>query len=124
MIFVNKTNQVEVTARLWAHAHFGSKFIRRGATRIEATVSGNTENALNVTAFANTDGTTAVQVINNGNCTETVTLDGCLEPSYKGTVQTYLTNNANNLTEGVAKVSGYSAVAEVPAKSLLSFVFS
>ena len=49
-----------MTARLCAHAHFGKQFIRAGATRIGAYVNGDSN--LNVTAFANTDGSYAVQV--------------------------------------------------------------
>ncbi|KAK0947579.1 hypothetical protein LTR91_027115, partial [Friedmanniomyces endolithicus] len=71
-MFVNGTSEVRVTGRLWAHAHFGKQFIRAGAYRVDATVTGST--ALNVTAFENTDGSTAVQVINNSNDTLSVNL--------------------------------------------------
>lgn len=120
LLFVNNTSEVKVTKRLWAHAHFGSKFIRKGASRIDAGVTGST--ALNVSAFANTDGSTAVQVINNGNDTETVTLSG-LKLSSRQKVVTYLTNQDNDLKRGYASIKrGNTAVAKVPAKSLLSFV--
>ncbi|KAK6386626.1 hypothetical protein LTR65_008825 [Meristemomyces frigidus] len=123
LLFVNNTAEVSVTKRLWAHAHFGSRFIRRGATRIGATVTGDSTNALNVTAFANTDGTTAVQVINNGNDTETVTLEGLAVPrGGAGAVRTWLTNQLHNLTQGSVVDNNGCWVAEVPAKSLLSFV--
>ncbi|KAL2069042.1 hypothetical protein VTL71DRAFT_15380 [Oculimacula yallundae] len=115
LVFINGTSEVKVTKRLWAHAHFGSRFIRRGATRIGATVTSST--SLNVTAFANTDGTTAVQVINNGLAEETVTLQGVTSSK----VLTFLTNQANNLTEGAATVQGGAVSAKVPGKSLLSF---
>jgi hypothetical protein len=72
---------------------------------------------LNVTAFANTDGTTAVQVINNGDNAETVTLQGL---NLK-TAITYLTNQANNFTVGNAVITGGNTAAEVPGRSLLSF---
>jgi O-glycosyl hydrolase len=111
---------VKVTKRLWAHAHFGSKFVRKGATRIGTTITSDTTSSLNVTAFANTDGTTAVQVINNGLTNETVTLEGLNIPN--SPVLTFLSNQANNLTEGYAITQrGNQAIAEVPAKSLLSF---
>lgn len=114
---------MKVTKRLWAHAHFGSRFIRRGATRVSATVSGSGAGSLNVTAFANNDGTTAVQVINNGNETESATLQGVASGWSRSPIKTYLTNNENDLTEGYAAVQwGNKAVAQVPAKSLLSFV--
>ena len=127
LLFVNGTSEVFATKRLWAHAHFGSRFVRQGATRIGAYVTGDSTNALNVTAFANTDGTTAVQIINNGNDTETVTLEGLGSTGWahhgrRKPVQTWLSNQYNNLTEGIAAVKfGSSAVAKVPAKSLLSF---
>ena len=117
LIFINNTAEVSVTKRLWAHAHFGSRFIQPGATRIGAVVSGNS--TLNVTAFQNFDGTTAVQVINNGFETETVTLAGLLLPPV---VQTWLTNQANNLTQGFAVARGNQATTQVPGKSLLSFL--
>ena len=120
LLFVNNTAEVRVTKRLWAHAHFGSRFIREGANRIAATVSG--DSALNVTAFANTDGSIAVQIINNGNDTEGVTLAGVKLPKGNNSVQTWLTNQANNLTQGYAVVSTNGTTAEVPGRSLLSFV--
>lgn len=136
LILINGTNIVQPTARLWAHAHFGKRFVRQGASRIEASSSSA---SLNVTAFANTDGTTAVQVINNSNSTESVTLE--LPLSHHQVVQTYLTNQEYDLQEGYAKVEGVrgrkghwggkrgwagkhektSAVAHVPGQSLLSF---
>jgi hypothetical protein len=120
LLFVNNTSEVKVTKRLWAHAHFGSKFIRKGARRVDVGVVGS--GALNVSAFANTDGSVAVQVINNGNDIETVTLQG-LKASKNGKVVTYLTNQDNDLKRGYAKVQrGNTAVAKVPAKSLFSFV--
>jgi len=117
LIFINGTSEVKPTKRLWAHAHFGSRFIRRGARRVGATT---TSANLNVTAFANTDGTTAVQVINNGASAETVTLQGLAAKK----VGTFLTNQAHNLTEGTVAVTGGEASAEVPGKSLLSFYVS
>lgn len=124
LIFVNGTNQVRVTARLWAHAHFGKKFIRKGATRIGTSVTGDTTKALNVTAFANTDGTTAIQVINNGNTTETVTVKGVNAVRGQRAVFSYLTNQQNNLTQKALEVDNDQVNADVPAKSLLSFIVS
>ncbi|KAK5700055.1 hypothetical protein LTR97_006190 [Elasticomyces elasticus] len=119
LLFVNGTSEVRVTGRLWAHAHWGKQFVRQGAYRVDATVTGSS--ALNVTAFENTDGTTAVQVINNSNDTLSVTLQGL---NFHRGAQTYLTNNNHNLTRGYAPVKrGHKGVvASVPGKSLLSFV--
>lgn len=124
LIYINNTDDaVRPTKRLWAHAHFGKKFIRQGAVRIDASSSSAT---LNVTAFANTDGTKAVQVINNSNETEYVTLQ--LPMHGRGKVETYLTNQEYDLQPGYAKVKGWgwgwkrkSVAAQVPGQSLLSF---
>ncbi|KAK5166932.1 uncharacterized protein LTR77_007661 [Saxophila tyrrhenica] len=122
LIYINTTtNEVNPTKRMWAHAHFGKKFIREGAVRIDAS-SGSA--SLNVTAFANTDGTTAVQVINNSDDAQHVALD---LPDLKGcSVATYLTNEDNDLTEGTANLGkgGKKAKAMVPGRSLLSFYVS
>jgi hypothetical protein len=66
-----------------------------------------------------------VQIINNSNNTETVTLEGLRIPGYGRGVSTYLTNNANNLTQGYARrLPGNKASATVPGQSLLSFLIS
>lgn len=96
------------------------KTIHSMLTICTAAVTGATANPLGITAFANTDGTTAIQVINNGLNTETVTLAGLTAKS----VRTYLSNQANNFTEGTATLQGGMAVADVPGKSLLSFYVS
>jgi hypothetical protein len=61
-----------------------------------------------------------VQVINNSNNTETVTLSlkGYNKHSH---VTTYLTNQHNDLTAGVATRKGGKVSAKVPGQSLLSF---
>lgn len=118
LIYINSTtNAVRPTKRLWAHAHFGKQFVRQGAVRIDVT---SDSPSLNVTAFANTDGTTAVQVINNSNDTISATLQ---LPLHGRQVQTYLTNQQYDLQAGFAKVKRgkKAAVAEVPGQSLLSF---
>ncbi|KAL9622444.1 MAG: hypothetical protein Q9160_003120 [Pyrenula sp. 1 TL-2023] len=126
LLFVNGTNEVSVTKRLWAHAHFGARFIRPGAMRIAASISGgnSTGSALNVTAFSNTDdGSVAVQVINNGDAAQTVSLGGIGKLSGKGcVVQTWLTNQSHNLTQACAAIQGGRATAQVPGRSLISFI--
>ena len=115
LIFINHTNIVQPLKRLYAHAHFGKKFVRQGAIRIEAT----SQQPLNVSAFENTDGSTAVQVINNSNKTESVTL-GYAVPSGCH-VQAYLTNERYDLEAVNVKSKGGKVKAEVPGQSLLSF---
>lgn len=59
----SSTNVVTPTKRLWAFAHFGSRLVQAGAYRVGATISGgNATTSLNTTAFANADGSIAVQV--------------------------------------------------------------
>ena len=91
--------------------------MRYGADRISAVSSSP---SLNVTAFENSDHSTAVQVINNSNNTETVTLSvkGWHKHSH---VTTYLTNQHHDLTAGVATRKGGKVSAKVPGQSLLSF---
>ena len=120
LLFVNNTAEVRVTKRLWAHAHFGSRFLKKGAARIGAVVSG--DSTVNATAFSNADGTIAVQVINNGDSPKNVTLAGVELPTGNHSVKTWLTNQANNLTQGYAVIAGNNAFAQVPGRSLLSFV--
>ncbi|GAB7361568.1 hypothetical protein MBLNU230_g1620t1 [Neophaeotheca triangularis] len=115
LIWINGTEVYRPTKRLWAMAHFGKRFVRQGAYRIDAE---SNMSSLNATAFANTDGSVAVQVINNSNDTETVVL----ELPFEGRrVQTFLTNEEVDLKEGVACSGKNAAVADVPAQSLMSF---
>ena len=124
LIYVNSsTNVVAPTKRLWAFAHFGSRFIQQGAYRIGATITGgNATTALNTTAFANADGSIAVQIINNSNQNETVTLENS-GLTTSGYVSTWLTNNNNDLTQShpISQDKG-KIVAVVPAKSLFSYL--
>lgn len=116
LIRINGTNVVSPLKRLWAHAHFGKKFIREGAVRIEAT---SPTPSLNVTAFENTDKSTAVQIINNSNKTESVQLGYSVPHGCH--VQAYLTNEQYDL-EAVPVRGGRGKVqAKVPGQSLLSF---
>ena len=119
LILINGTNIVRPTKRLWAHAHWGKKFVRLGATRISATVQ-SSGMAMNVTAFENSDdGSVAVQLINNSNRTERVELK---MPKAKGcSVEAYLTNDNNDLTAvGVTRSRGGMVKARMPKQSLLS----
>ena len=116
LIFINHTNIVRPTKRLWAFAYFGKKFMRQGATRIEAT----SQQPLVVTAFQNSDGSTAVQVINNSNKTESVALQ---YPFQSGChVEAYLTIEDYDLeVVDVANSKAGKRTAQLPGQSLLSF---
>ncbi len=63
----------QLAANYYAFAHW-SRFVRPGAVRLGVDASAN-NGLLQATAFQNTNGSLAVQVINNGNETASVTLD-------------------------------------------------
>ncbi|KAJ9621939.1 hypothetical protein H2203_006820 [Taxawa tesnikishii (nom. ined.)] len=104
-----------VSPRLWAFAQY-SRFVRPGAKRVGAT---STNSTLAVSAFVNADKSTAVQVINNSDTDKTVVVEGVSKGAY---VQTYLSNNANNLTAVHANNAQAGYQAKVPARSMVSFV--
>ena len=78
---------------------------------------------LGVSAFMNADKSVAVQVINNGDKQEKVTVQGVFAPKGTKSINTWLSNNAHNLTQGHASAVGDEGFqATVPPRSLLSFV--
>ena len=106
-----------VTKRLWAFANY-SRFIRPGATRIDAT-SGNTN--LHITAAKNTDGSYAIVVLNTATTDETTSFD-LSGGNYAKTVTPYLTNATNDTSQqpAISTVgTGFSAV--IPARSLVTY---
>lgn len=106
-------DEVIPSKRFWAFASF-SKFVRPGARRIEAS---SNNPALTVSAFINTDGKVAVQVINNSTQDATISLD------VAGPVTQYTTNNQCDLHQSAAIPARKGKVsATVPAYSLVSFV--
>lgn len=107
---------VTVSKRLWAFAQF-SRFVKPGAVRIDAS-SGNA--ALKTTAFKNSDGSIAVQVINNGNATESLSIQGLA--TWGKHARSYLTNNEEDLAEGSVRLIGSKLYGSVPAKSMISYV--
>jgi O-glycosyl hydrolase len=114
-------NDVVPSKRFWAMAQF-SRFVRPGARRVEAASSA--PSLLFASAFANTDGALAVQVISNATAAYHVSLS-VGEPSPPGaTAQPYITNNAHNLTAlaplPVEADGSFRAV--IPARSMMSFV--
>lgn len=111
---------VQVSKRLWAFAQY-SRFVKPGATRIEVESSGA---AFNLTAFENADGSVAVQVINNSNSTQAVSLQG-LSAGWHSSVASWLTNNEHDLTRVAVQRLGTAGIqANVPALSMMSFVAS
>lgn len=100
-------------------AHWGSKFVRKDAVRIDAAVSANGVAVLNATAFRNTDGSVAVQIINNSDSPQPVSISGFADDCQ---VETFLTNQQYDLKQGNAKNTKGAAQSTVPARSLFSFV--
>lgn len=114
--------QVLVSSRLWAHAHWG-RLVQPGAYRVDASVVNTDSSMLNVTSFANPDGSVALQLINNGLVDQSVTLNGASEAA-SSSVTGWLTNVNNSFTETAlgGSTSGYF-VTTVPAMSLMSLLF-
>lgn len=101
-------------------AHWGSKFVRKDAVRIDAAVSADGAAALiNATAFRNADGSVAVQVINNSDLPQPVSIVGFADDCQ---VETFLTNQQYDLKQGSARNNKGAAQSTVPARSLFSFV--
>ncbi|KAF3005686.1 hypothetical protein E8E13_005082 [Curvularia kusanoi] len=97
---------VAPSKRFWVYAQW-SRFVRPGAVRIGAS-GANT--ALKVSAFKNTDGSVAVQVLNTGASAATVSISGV-----KGTASAYITSESYELDS----LSGSS----VPAHSMVTFLY-
>lgn len=106
-----------VTKRLWAFANF-SRFIRPGATRIDAT----TDNAaLHITAARNTDGSYAIVVLNTSTSDQVTSFD-LTNGNYGTTITPYLTNSTNDTAQQVTiSAAGGSFSATIPARSLVTY---
>lgn len=106
-------DEVIPTKRFWTFASF-SKFVRPGARRIQAQVDSAD---LSVSAFINTNGRVAVQIVNNATESYKVTM------GLSGKVTPYTTNNEYDLLQGKAIDSqDGNIVGQVPGKSMVSFV--
>lgn len=107
-----------ISSRLWAFGQY-SRFIRPGAIRIGATTS---DANLKVSAFQNTNGTTAIVVL-NGNSSAT-SLSVALQNLTPGSSAVpYLTNSSNTIAvQASIPVSANSFSATVPARSLVTYV--
>ena len=102
----------EVPKRVWAFANY-SRFIRPGATRIDAT-TGNTN--LKVSAYKNADGSYAIVVLNAATTDESTSFT--LQNVAAGTSAVpYLTNETNNTAQQTSiAISGGAFSATVPAR--------
>ncbi|RYP76847.1 hypothetical protein DL771_001583 [Monosporascus sp. 5C6A] len=106
----------QVSKRLWAFAQY-SRTVRPGAVRVDA--SGG--NSLRTTAFLNTDGTLAVNVINTGASVASVSIAGTNGTS----VQAWVTDNTHDMDLTAASRAGDGTITgSVPGRAIVTFVIS
>ncbi|RYP44680.1 hypothetical protein DL768_008883 [Monosporascus sp. mg162] len=106
----------QVSKRLWAFAQY-SRTVRPGAVRVDA--SGG--NSLRTTAFLNTDGTLAVNVINTGASVASVSIAGTNGTS----VQAWVTDNTHDMDLTTASRAGDGTITgSVPGRAIVTFVIS
>jgi O-glycosyl hydrolase len=107
---------VTPSKRLWAFAHFG-RWVRPGAFRVQASGSG-----LKTSAYVNTDGRVAVQVINSGANAVSVAVQ--VTGMTVGGARAWVSDNSNDVKEFAVTLSGGVVSGNVPARSLVSFVLT
>jgi glucuronoarabinoxylan endo-1,4-beta-xylanase len=111
-----KGNTVDTSGRLWAFASY-SRFIRPGAVRIGTTTS---DAGLEVSAFRNSDGTTAVVVLNSAHRRRAATFS--LHGLSGAHVTPYLTDTSHQLsaqTPITVRNSAFTAI--LPPRSLVTY---
>jgi O-glycosyl hydrolase len=111
--------QVTASSRLWAFANY-SRYVHPGATRIGVT---SADADLDLTAFANTDGTVAVVALNASRGTDSVSYSLRNTGIGSGTATPHLTNASSTATtqSGIPVVGG-AFTADVPARSLVTYL--
>ncbi|KAF2168809.1 glycoside hydrolase family 30 protein [Zasmidium cellare ATCC 36951] len=114
-------DEVNVSKRLWAYAHWG-RTVSPDAVRVDVRV----ESSANVTstAFQNEDGSIAVQVINNSDRAQQITIAGWRTSRWSfGAVKSYLTNNDHDfdLVSQRKWSQGTNLESEIPALSMMTF---
>jgi len=97
---------VAPSKRFWAMAQW-SRFVKPGAVRVSA---GGRTSTLKTSAFKNTDGSVAVQVLNTGASAATVSITGV-----SGKASAFITNESH----GLDAMTGTS----VPAHSMVTFLY-
>jgi O-glycosyl hydrolase len=111
-----KGNTVATSGRLWAFASY-SRFVRPGAVRIGATTS---DASLEVSAFRNGDGSTAVIVLNSAHRRKAATFS--LRGLGAAHVTPYLTDTTHQLSPQTAIAMRNSAfTATLPPRSLVNY---
>lgn len=77
-------------------------------------------NGLRTTAFANTDGRLAVNVINTGGSAASVSISGTNGTS----VQAWVTDNSHDMDLAEASIADGTVTGSVPSRAMVSFVVS
>jgi len=122
LIQINGTSVIP-SGRLWAFANY-SRFVRPGAVRIGATTA---DGNLELDAFRNRDGSTAVVVLNTGTAPDTVSFSlqnlGLPGGFQHATVTPYLTDTGSDCAaQAPLSATGGSFTDTLPASSLTTFV--
>jgi O-glycosyl hydrolase len=111
-----KGNTVATSGRLWAFASY-SRFIRPGAVRIGTTTS---DADLEASAFRNSDGSTAVIVLNSAHGRQTATFS--LRGLRAAHVTPYLTDTTHQLSaQTPITVRNGTITATLPPRSLVTY---
>ncbi len=111
-----KGNTVATSGRLWAFASY-SRFIRPGAVRIGTTTS---DASLEASAFHNSDGATAVIVLNTAHKRQAATFS--LRGLRAAHVTPYLTDATHQLsTQTPITVTNSAFTAALPPRSLVTY---
>jgi O-glycosyl hydrolase len=111
-----KGNTVATSGRLWAFASY-SRFIRPGAVRIGTTTS---RAGLEVSAFRNSDGSTAVVVLNSAHSRQAAIFS--LRGLSAAHVTPYLTDTSHQLSaQTPITVRNSAFTATLPPRSLVSY---
>jgi len=111
-----KGNTVATSGRLWAFASYG-RFIRPGAVRIGTTTS---PAGLEASAFRNSDGTTAVVVLNSAHSRQAATFS--LRGLSGARVTPYLTDTSHQLSaQTPITVRNSAFTATLPPRSLVTY---
>lgn len=121
LIRINKDSSFDVSKRLWAFANY-SRFVRPGATRIGATTNNNN---LLVTAFNNTNGSTAIVVLNTAHHAMTVPITLPTGLPNGTQVVPYITDTTHNTAkQDPVTVSNGVFPATLPSRSLITYTIS
>jgi O-glycosyl hydrolase len=119
LVFLQSNGTAAASGRLWAFANY-SRYIRPGAVRIGSTSSNS---GVDISAYKNTDGTTAVVVLNTLSGSDTISYSTSGIGGTTGTVIPFLTNGSSTVAPQPAlSLSGGAFSATVPGRSLVTYV--